>query len=340
MNEWFYARGGQQSGPVTWEQLAELARSGALDPVKDLVWTSTMKDWVPAGEVKGLFTAPAPESPAVSLAPPADPSNPYAAPQSVWTEPARSSIGALTEIIPGSESIDPTECVKRGFELTKRHFGNILLVGLVYFAIFMGISFVVGLVQGVVGAVSMRGSASGDSVNMIVLGANLVGQIVTQVVSVFLGLGLARIGLNLISGKEFSVGMLFGEGHKLLRAIGASILFGLMVMVGVLLLVVPGIYLALRYGQFMNAIVDRDLGVMDSFAYSSSITTNNKLQLFLLALLCFVVVLAGLIACGVGLIFAGPVAWLSWLAAYRWMQYGRRAFEDQPGTTTPLLAGQ
>jgi uncharacterized membrane protein len=113
-----------------------------------------------------------------------------------------------------------------------------------------------------------------------------------------------------------------------------------MVMVGVLLLVVPGIYLALRYGQFMNAIVDRDLGVMDSFAYSSSITTNNKLQLFLLALLCFVVVLAGLIACGVGLIFAGPVAWLSWLAAYRWMQYGRRAFEDQPGTTTPLLAGQ
>jgi hypothetical protein len=340
MNEWFYARGGQQSGPVTWEQLGELARSGALDSVKDLVWTSTMKDWVPAGEVNGLFIASAAESPVVSPAPPADPSNPYAAPQSGWTEPLSSSTTALAEIVPGSEPIDPVECVKRGFELTKRHFGNILLVGLVYFAIFMGISFVVGLVQGIVGAVSMRSSTAGEAVNNLALGAALVGQIVTQVVSIFLGLGLARIGLNLISGKEFSVGMLFGEGHKLLRVIGASILFGLMVMVGALLLVVPGIYLALRYGQFMNAIVDRDLGVMDSFAYSSSITTNNKLPLFLLALLCFVVVLAGLIACGVGLIFAGPVAWLSWLAAYRWMQYGRRAFEDQPGTKTPLLAGR
>ncbi len=58
MTEWYYARGGQQSGPVTFEQLGELARSGGLHP-KDLVWTSTMKDWTPAGQVPGLFVAPA-----------------------------------------------------------------------------------------------------------------------------------------------------------------------------------------------------------------------------------------------------------------------------------------
>jgi len=57
MTEWYYARGGQQNGPVTFEQLLELAGNGGLDPVKDQVWTAAMKDWTPAGQVPGLFTA-------------------------------------------------------------------------------------------------------------------------------------------------------------------------------------------------------------------------------------------------------------------------------------------
>jgi len=157
------------------------------------------------------------------------------------------------------------------------------------------------------------------------------------VLSIFLQLGLVRIGLNLVSGKEVSVGMLFGQGAKLLRAIGASILFGIAVLIGILLLIVPGIYIALRYGHFMTAIVDRDLGIMEAFEYSSSITTNNRMNLFLLALLCIGVTLIGLLLCFVGLIFAAPVVWLTGLVAYRWMQYGRSATLDQPGTQNPML---
>lgn len=87
----------------------------------------------------------------------------------------------------------------------------------------------------------------------------------------------------------------------------------------------------------MNAIEDKNLGVMEAFRYSSSITANNRMKLFVLGLLGFLITLAGLLACGVGLIFAGPVAWLSWIAGYRWMQFGRRAIEDQPeSSSTPL----
>ena len=49
----------------------------------------------------------------------------------------------------------------------------------------------------------------------------------------------------------------------------------------------------MRFGQYLIAIVDRDLGIMDSFNYSSSLTTNNRMNLFLLALLAVVIVLAG-----------------------------------------------
>ena len=341
MNDWFYARGEQQSGPVTLEKLRELAASGGLDPEKDLVWNSSMTDWLPAGKVDGIFSAPAEVA---AVVPAADPSNPYAAPQSSMTETAPTSAVGLAEIIPGSEPIDVMACVKRGFELTKRHFGIILLIGLVYIGISIGASLILGAIDSALGLVSQGASKEvtqfGDAtVNSYAEPNGPIESIVGGVLSILLSLGVSRIGLNLVSGQQVSVGMLFGQADKLLRGIVASLLFGLMVGIGLILLIVPGVYLILRYGQYMNAIVDRNMGIMESLSYSSSITTNNRMNLFVLMLMTIAIVIAGCLALVVGLIFAYPVIWLSWAVAYRWMQYGHRTAMDQPGTTTPMLAG-
>jgi hypothetical protein len=341
MTEWYYARGGQQTGPVSFEQLTEIARSGGLDPLKDLVWTSTMKDWVPAGQVSGIFNTPV-QAPVSAT----DPSNPYSAPNSGWNEVARTTAGeALEEIIPGSEPIDVGGCVKRGFDLTIRHFGMILLVGIVYLGVSIGAGILLGLMDAALGwggqqtsSYSSEFSSGWSSHSSVTQNGSPLNMIVTNVLSIFLSLGVTRIGLNIVSGKEISVGMLFEGGKKLLPAIGASILYALMVGIGLLLLIVPGIYLAMRYGQYMTAIVDRNLGVMESFEYSSSITTNNRMNLFLLALLGILIMIAGCLALCVGIFFAIPVIWLGWIVAYRWMQYGHRAALDHHGTTTPMLS--
>ncbi len=288
-----------------------------------------MSGWTPAGQVDGLVFSHA--------APPSMSSIPYAAPQSHWSEPADSSDVELSEIQHGSEVIDPMDCFSRGIELTKRKFlPDILLIGIVYFGCIFGLSIVTSVIELIVTG-GQRTSGEMTSVNVFFV---ILNQIVMQVVSIFLQLGLARIGLNLVSGKEVSIGLLFGQGSKLLNAVLASILFYIAVMIGLILLVVPGIYIALRYGQFMNAIVDRDLGVIEAFEYSSSITTNNRLNLFLFWLLALIAFIIGAIPCGLGLIFIGPVVWLSSVVAYRWMQYGPDAAKDHPGTQTPLLASQ
>ena len=288
MSEWYYARGGQQNGPISYEQLVELARSGGLDRSKDLVWNATMKDWLPADQVPGLFEA-------------------------TVTSPG----AAMDEIVPGSEPLVVGDCVKRGFELTKRHFGILLLVALAYLGVRFGFTLILILMD----ATSTLGRTYQN-------GGSPLSMVISLILSVFLGLGLTRVGLNLISGKEVKVGQLFGESRKLLRALGAQILLTLMIALGCLLLIVPGIYLALRFGFCVTAIVDRDLGVIDSFKYSSSITANNRMLLLGLLLLCGLIGVAGLMACGVGLIFAAPMAWLTYLVAYRWLQYGRRAVLD------------
>jgi uncharacterized membrane protein len=100
-------------------------------------------------------------------------------------------------------------------------------------------------------------------------------------------------------------------------------------LVGLILLIIPGIYLALRFGQYENAIVDKDLGVFDAFSYSSRITAENKLPLVGLFILCFLIVVAGAIALLVGLLFAVPLATLAPLVAYRWMQHGSASVADR-----------
>ncbi len=64
-------------GPVTLAELEEKAKQGALNPRLDLVWTQGMAEWLPAGEISGLFERRAPPPPAEGLGPAAvDPYRP------------------------------------------------------------------------------------------------------------------------------------------------------------------------------------------------------------------------------------------------------------------------
>jgi len=53
--QWFFSTGGERFGPVGFDYLLELAQGGGLDPRNDWVWSTSMNDWEPAGEVEGLF---------------------------------------------------------------------------------------------------------------------------------------------------------------------------------------------------------------------------------------------------------------------------------------------
>jgi len=54
-DEWYYTSNGERLGPVSKEQLRELAVTGGLNPRLDLCWVQGMAEWSPAGEIDGLF---------------------------------------------------------------------------------------------------------------------------------------------------------------------------------------------------------------------------------------------------------------------------------------------
>jgi hypothetical protein len=68
--EWFLAREGQQTtGPLTAQQLKQLAVAGQVRPTS-LVWKEGMTRWVPASQVKGLLEGPAEAGGGPGAAPP------------------------------------------------------------------------------------------------------------------------------------------------------------------------------------------------------------------------------------------------------------------------------
>ena len=353
MNHWFYAHNGQQKGPVSEEELTRLAASGDFTPAKDLVWREGMSDWKKVSEVPELDLNPASTGAKSAQTPPprsaSSASDPYQAPAASSYISETTSEDDLPEIEPGSAPLGISDCIGRAFELTKRHFGILLAV----WAIYMGISFAVGMVLGIIqiiveiasqdGATSYQPGSSttfwdvnaSPVVNLVSIIVNLI----SQAISIFLMLGITRFGLNFLAGRKAEIGMIFGEGSKFWRGFIASLLFLLMFTVGFALFIVPGIYVALRYGQYLKAIVDRDLGIFDSFRYSAAITQNNKMPLLGFYLLLVVINLGGMLALCIGLIFTIPLTWLATLVAYRWLQRGPAVLQDRGllRASNPLL---
>jgi uncharacterized RDD family membrane protein YckC len=68
MSQWYYARAGQQLGPVSAEALQGLARSGELSPT-ELVWSEGMPAWAEAKSIDGLFAPEAPAPPQAAAQP-------------------------------------------------------------------------------------------------------------------------------------------------------------------------------------------------------------------------------------------------------------------------------
>lgn len=294
MSEWYHTRKGEQVGPVDFETLRGMAARGELDAEKDLVWSNGMKDWIAAGKVAGLFDQAPPSLPVV---------------------------GPDFEPEPGSiEPLEVGACVKRAFELTRKNFGRLVLAMITVLAVYFVVVLVLSAIDAAMGWKPPIESARNQG--------SVFNQLAMQVVSIFISLGVTRFALNLVSGRSFGIAQIFGEGDKLLRGVGVSILLGLMVVVGLIFLIVPGIWLGLKYGQAMNALVDRNCGVIDAFKYSAKITEGHKAKLMLLGFAAIGIILAGLIALVVGVVFAYPVAGLAWVLGYRWMQLGRRAVID------------
>ncbi len=176
-------------------------------------------------------------------------------------------------------------------------------VCLVAFLVFVAIYVVIGSTTASMQAMVKRNAHS--EISQLV-GSSLV-ELGSTLVSTWIGIGQVIFMLNLARGRQVDFLDILRGGPYLSRAFLASVLTTLMVVMGLVLLIVPGVVLWLMFSQFLFLIVDRNAGVFDSLAMSRELTRGNKMTLLVVFLAAVLVGIAVVIATlGLAVLVVGP----------------------------------
>lgn len=165
----------------------------------------------------------------------------------------------------------------------------------------------------------------------------LVGIFVGWFLQAWFGMGVLMLILSFVDGNKASYKILWSTPEKVLPYLGLSFLQGLIVAVGTILLIVPGIIWGLTYMFAPYVFVDQKLGVMDSLKRSGEITKGRKWELFGFVILLMLINMAGALVFGIGLVITIPVVMIAYAKAYRTFSGGNIAYsemsENEPSST-------
>lgn len=99
--------------------------------------------------------------------------------------------------------------------------------------------------------------------------------------------------------------------------LAVSILVGIASVIGLILLIIPGLILITMFAFAKLLVIDRAMGPIDAMKESMRLTKGSRLKLFLLLLALLVINILGALTLLIGLLVTIPVSMLALTHAYR-----------------------
>ncbi len=174
---------------------------------------------------------------------------------------------------------------------------------------FMGVALLVAIVSGIVSAIV---SAFGEE------GAGaFAGAAINIVLSTLIGMGTTAFFLKAHDAPEAVQSNELWHPKNFWKYLAASLLAGVIVVCGLILLIVPGIILALMFMFACYIVIDKGTGPVEALKESRRITRGSRWQLlgFILALVGINIL--GFVCLIVGLLVSIPVSSLAFVHVYR-----------------------
>ncbi len=142
---------------------------------------------------------------------------------------------------------------------------------------------------------------------------NLIGIIVSYVVSA----GWIFISLSALDKKPLTVDMLWSKWQYVAKFVGAGILSTLAIMIGLVLLIIPGIIVACRLALVGFYLIDKNQGIIEAMKSSWEATRGSAWNLFLYFVVLGLIGIAATIPLGLGWLIAAPFMAISVAYVYR-----------------------
>lgn len=137
------------------------------------------------------------------------------------------------------------------------------------------------------------------------------------ILGLILSMGLIAIGLKYSAGQEAEIKDLFTSGRNIVKYFFSAILYSLIVMVGFLLLIIPGLIWMTKFVFFGWFVIDKGAGPIEALQLSSEATMGAKWDVFGLIVVTILLSFIGILSLGVGYLVAAPVSILATAFAYR-----------------------
>lgn len=222
--------------------------------------------------------------------------NPYGAPAAQgpqWSAP----VGPPGQPVPW----EPGEVMGRAWDIVKLHWVPLVFATLIA----GGAGGLPQQISAVYRGVALHGEF--DFTDPIFSTLFSIGSLVGLALQAFFQVGLVRLNLAAARGQTPELSQVFSGGSRFLPMLGAMLLHMILVSVGMMLLVVPGIVLLLGLGMYPYFVVEREMAPVEALKASWELTTGHKGKLFVLGLYAFGVALLGFVACCVGVLASAAV---------------------------------
>ncbi len=145
---------------------------------------------------------------------------------------------------------------------------------------------------------------------------NIISFVVTLAIGVALRIGVTRFFLNADEDKGSYRDML-STGSVYFTYFVAYIALSILTIVGLFILIIPGIIVALVYFFVPILIVDRQLEVIEAFKESAAITKGHRLHLLGFIGISMLVNFVGVLVLVVGLLITVPMTFFAGIYIYR-----------------------
>ena len=147
-------------------------------------------------------------------------------------------------------------------------------------------------------------------------GTSYVGAVASVAITSPLFMGNFIVSAKLLQGQTPEFRDFFGGFQYFLPLLLLSLVAGLFIGIGTLLLIIPGVYLAVAYLFASYLVVDRRLDFWPAMELSRHTVHPRWFSYFAFVLLVALLNLAGAVALGVGLLVTIPLSFCTVTAAY------------------------
>lgn len=205
------------------------------------------------------------------------------------------------------------EALQQAWEKVRQNLKPLLIIG--------GISAFLALLNSASNGSNGRGI---DLVNLVV-----------QLFQVAVTMAFIRAALDIADGREVAVPKLRDLGPDYLFFLLTSLLVGLVVGLGLVLLIVPGVIAAITFAFTGFLVMDQKLDPIAAMKESARLTRGVKAELFGMGVVLVLLNLAGVIALGVGLLLTVPMSFIVTARVYRRLQ-ARAGSPARPRPQAPI----